>query len=84
MRPFNRLIISVAAVFLLASASLPSKADSLDKRVKLLEATLQDLLERDQKKDREIARLRSLVKGEPAAGGHSKHGHESGHKGHGH
>ena len=84
MRPFNRLIISVAAVFLLASASLPSKADSLDKRVKLLEATLQDLLERDQKKDREIARLRSLVRGEPAAGGHSKHGHESGHKGHGH
>ena len=73
MRPFQRLIMGLAAVFLIASASLPSKAGSLEKRLKLLEATLQDLVERDQKKDREIARLRSLVKGKAATGGHSKH-----------
>ena len=81
MKPFQRLIMGLAAVFLITSASPPSKAGSLEKRLKLLEATLQDLVERDQKKDREIARLRSLVKGDAAAGGHSKH-HGGGHKGH--
>jgi hypothetical protein len=83
MNPIQPLVMGLGALFLIASASLPARAETLDQRVKLLEATLQDLFERDKKKDREIARLRRLVKGQPAAVRESEHPHETGHKAHG-